>query len=44
MMPYLRNAGIILFVGVGSLVLAASMIGEAVTDWRRQKHGGISWN
>lgn len=44
MKPLFRNAGIVLFIGVGSLVLATSMIAEAVTDWRRTKHGGISWN
>jgi hypothetical protein len=47
MKPFLCNAGHVLIIGIGSLVLAASVIGEAVTDWRRRKRtwiGDVSHN
>ncbi len=47
MMPFLRTTGLILAICAGSLVLAASMIGEAITDWRRRKRtwiGDVSHN
>ncbi len=34
----------VVFIGIGCMLLAGTIIAEAVTDWRRQKHGGISWN
>ncbi len=47
MMPFIRTTALALAIGIGSLILAASVIGEAVTDWRRRKRtwiGDVSHN